>query len=685
MEVDLLRTFVTVAEARSYSRAAESMHFAQSTLSRQMARLEEEAGIKLLERSGRHVDCTVAGELLLPLARAIVARTDDALSLVRELAGRGPNAVRFGAVPSVMTLLLTPILISFLATYPSVTVDLAERDDTELEEAVARGELDCAVITPWDSKKVASRQLLTEEIMLLIPSNHRLANLRAVPLSMLASEDTLLPRASMNVSNVYVEALRRGGVSVKASYRASYPEFVKALVRRGLGVAPMPKSLCGPADLDGLIALPFDKPIYRDLTLIYPRDRPLSSGARLLANYVRAMLAGDRRLVTTEDASGRVRSPASATLAAFNQKVKRLVAGLVTPAEVTFNKATLTSPKAVGGKKVLYLALFMASQSMRQASAQLKLAADVLGWELSIVDCQLDPAIMADALITALSTKVDAVICHALDANTILDPLRALKTAGIPAIGFACGNREDLYRCEGTLGPEGWAKEGYQAFAAGYVFAGGARGVPIRIIRLDNPGVEIAEGRNKGFDEFVAEAKDAGADIEVLIKIDYRLADEMTAFPTAYTTMVVKAVEQYPQYNVIWSSIDHGLNLVRGELASAGLYDRSKVWCAVDCQPETFAEIHAGGAIKGTIGSPNSWSAWAMMNDLNRIFSGLQPLGGKGHGYPQYLVTKDNSTPPPAGQQASWDQYMEAEIQAGFTRIWTTGASGLTRKRVEGS
>jgi DNA-binding transcriptional LysR family regulator/ABC-type sugar transport system substrate-binding protein len=682
MEVDLLRTFVTVAEARSYSRAAESMHFAQSTLSRQMARLEEEAGIKLLERSGRHVECTVAGELLLPLARAIVARTDDAMRLVRELAGRGPNAVRFGAVPSVMTFVLTPILISFLATYPSVTVDLTEKDDTELEEAVARGELDCAVITPWDSKRVASRHLLTEEIMLLVPSNHRLANLRAVPMSLLVGEETLLPRASMNLSNVYVDALRRAGVSLKASYRASYPEFAKALARRGLGVAPMPKSLCGPAGLDGLVALSFDKPIYRDLALVYPRDRPLSSGARLLADYVRAMMAGGRPMVA--DTPQRMPRPDSATLAAFNQKVKRLVAGLVTPVEIPLNKATLASPRAVRGKKVLYLALFMASHSMRQVSAQLKLAADVLGWELSVVDCRLDPAVMADALITALSTRVDAVICHALDAKTILDPLRALKTAGIPAIGFACGNREDLYRCDGTLGPEGWAREAYWAFAAGYVFAGGARGVPIRIIRLDNPGVEIAEGRNKGFDEFVVEAKDAGADVEVLAKIDYRLADEMTAFPTAYTTMVVRAVEQHPLYNVVWASIDHGLNLVRGELATAGLFDRSKVWCAVDCQPETFAEIHAGGAIRGTIGSPNSWSAWAMMNDLNRIFSGLQPLGAKGFGYPQYLVTKDNTTPPPAGEQVSWDHYMEADIRAAFIRIWK-GTPRATRRRDEAS
>ncbi len=109
MELDLFKSFVAVAEARSFSRAARDMHSTQPTLSRQIARLEAELGTSLFERYGRHVECTASGELLLPLARAIITRTEEVVSLMREQAGGGPSTVRFGAAGNVFAL-LTPIL-----------------------------------------------------------------------------------------------------------------------------------------------------------------------------------------------------------------------------------------------------------------------------------------------------------------------------------------------------------------------------------------------------------------------------------------------------------------------------------------------------------------------------------------------------------------------------------------------
>ncbi len=292
MELDLFKSFVAVAEARSFSRAARAMHFTQPTLSRQIARLEKELGTQLFERYGRHVECTVSGQLLLPLARAIVTRTEEAVSLIREQAGDGSGGVRFGAVGNVMALFLTPVLVSFLDAYPTVSLELSEKDDAQLEEAVVSGELDCAVMTPWGSSRAAAQHLLTEEILLVMAQGHRLAGLPAAPLRMLAGESILLPRATMNAGNVAADALRRAGFEPRFSYRANYPELIKALVRRGFGVAPMPRMLLNPETLEGLVARPFAKPLFRDLNIIYPRDRPLPAGARALMSHIRAVVAG---------------------------------------------------------------------------------------------------------------------------------------------------------------------------------------------------------------------------------------------------------------------------------------------------------------------------------------------------------------------------------------------------------
>ncbi|HLA82493.1 MAG TPA: LysR family transcriptional regulator, partial [Thermoleophilia bacterium] len=87
MELDQLRSFIAVADTRSFTRAAALVHLSQPAISRQIARLETELGAKLFERYGRRVECTADGKLLLPLARSIVARTDDASRLIREHVG----------------------------------------------------------------------------------------------------------------------------------------------------------------------------------------------------------------------------------------------------------------------------------------------------------------------------------------------------------------------------------------------------------------------------------------------------------------------------------------------------------------------------------------------------------------------------------------------------------------------
>lgn len=287
METSLLRSFLAVAEARSFASAARAVHLTQPTLSRQIARLEAQLGVPLFERYARHVECTVSGELLVPLARAIVNRCDEAVSLIRQQAADGSCTIRCGGVGNVFTLLLAPILDSFHAAYPNVTVDLIEKDDADLEEAVTAGELDCGIITRWRETRAASQYLLTEEILLVVAEGHRLADQPTIRLPMLAGESLMLPRVSMNAGNILTDALRAAGVEPKVSYRSNYPALKKELVRRGFGVATFPKLLLAPETLEGLVAIPFEPQLTRELRLIYPRDRPLPAATRALMIHIR--------------------------------------------------------------------------------------------------------------------------------------------------------------------------------------------------------------------------------------------------------------------------------------------------------------------------------------------------------------------------------------------------------------
>jgi DNA-binding transcriptional LysR family regulator len=290
MELDQLRSFVAVAEVRSFTRAASLAHLTQPAISRQIARLEGELGVRLFERYGRRVECTPDGKLLLPMAKAIVTRADDAARIMREHAGMVSSRVRVGSTGTVFGHLLSPVLASFIKTYPKIHLDLIERDDTLLEEGVFNGELDCAIITAWGSSRAAMMPLLTEEIMLVVRTDHKMADAKMVALADLADELFLFPGHSLNTTNLLMDACRRAGFEPKVPYRVSYLELSKALVRQGLGIALLPKMFVPADTISGLVAIPLKEHVTRDLELIYSNERPLAVAARSLALHIRASL-----------------------------------------------------------------------------------------------------------------------------------------------------------------------------------------------------------------------------------------------------------------------------------------------------------------------------------------------------------------------------------------------------------
>lgn len=292
MELDQLRSFVAVAEARSFTRAASLVHLSQPAISRQIARLETELGAQLFERYGRRVECTADGRLLLPLARNIVARADDAARLIKEHVGTVSSKVSLGSTGTVFAYLLAPVLASFMKTYPGVHLDLLEKEDVLLEEAVMNGELDCAIVTAWGSPRAATTRILTEEILLLVPQGHRLTGDSPVSLVSLADEPILLPGHSMNMSNLLMDVCRRAGFEPRVPYRANYVELTRALVKQGLGVALIPKMLAVPETLDGLVTIPLVEHPARSLDLLYLREHPVSTAARALMIHIRASVAG---------------------------------------------------------------------------------------------------------------------------------------------------------------------------------------------------------------------------------------------------------------------------------------------------------------------------------------------------------------------------------------------------------
>src|SRR5690606_12757308 len=165
VNLEQLRGFAEIAATANFTRAAERLHIAQPTLSRQISTLETELGVELLHRARGHVALTAAGERLLPFARRMLADADTARSEMAELAGLKRGRIRLGATPTLCTSLVAEVLAEFRGRHPGVDIEILERGSRSLITALMEGALDLALIVTSVSSGAARAVLEREPIL----------------------------------------------------------------------------------------------------------------------------------------------------------------------------------------------------------------------------------------------------------------------------------------------------------------------------------------------------------------------------------------------------------------------------------------------------------------------------------------------------------------------------------------
>ena len=200
MELRHLRYFLAVAEALNFTKAAEQLRIAQPALGRQVRDLEDEIGVDLLKRSPRGVTLTAEGRLFLEEARDVLRRADESVKKVRALARGEYGELHIGYAPTPTVEILPPALAAFQKAVPGVKVLLHDMSSDEIVDGVRNGGLQLAV-TPWlAAERVPDLEfelLKDYPICAVLPTDHPLARLKAIPLEKIAAE----PLVTLNRKN----------------------------------------------------------------------------------------------------------------------------------------------------------------------------------------------------------------------------------------------------------------------------------------------------------------------------------------------------------------------------------------------------------------------------------------------------------------------------------------------------
>jgi DNA-binding transcriptional LysR family regulator len=244
MRFDLvdLQLFIAVADARSITRGAAGAHLSLASASARIKGLEAVLGVPLLRRGRRGVELTAAGECLLDHAR-IVIHNVDAMRGDLQAFSRGMKAtVRLLANTSGLSEYLPKVLAAFLAEHPHVSIDVEERESTDIAHAIATGAADIGLaaehVLPDSIERIAFSE---DRLVLVAPRHDELANRRQIDFREVVGRDFIgLTTASALHAHIAGHAARLGA---RLRFRARLNNFdaMGQMVAAGIGIAVMPE------------------------------------------------------------------------------------------------------------------------------------------------------------------------------------------------------------------------------------------------------------------------------------------------------------------------------------------------------------------------------------------------------------------------------------------------------------
>ena len=277
-----LQTFLTVAQAKSFSRAADTLHLTQPAISKRIQRLEADFGVSLFDRVGKQIHLTAAGNLLRPRAEALMSDLRDTQRLLHNLKQEVSGVLALATSHHVGLHRLSPVLRAFTASYPQVRLDMRFEDSEAAHELVrtARSEMAIVTLDPHGADDLEYLPVWDDPLCFVISEQHALAPKAAtatrISMAELTQQGVILPGLATYTGRIVVELFGSQGLTLTPSMSTNYLETIGMLVAAGLGWSVLPASMVG----EGLLTLSTDAPaLHRTLGCVTHPQRTLSNAA----------------------------------------------------------------------------------------------------------------------------------------------------------------------------------------------------------------------------------------------------------------------------------------------------------------------------------------------------------------------------------------------------------------------
>jgi DNA-binding transcriptional LysR family regulator len=288
VHLEELQWFVVLAQSEHVTDAAAELGITQPTLSRALARLEEQAGTQLFDRVNRRLRLNAYGQILLEHAQRSIAELQSAGERIAALRDPDTGRVRLAFLHSLANWYVPEQLRIFRESAPGVGFDLFQGPAHELTDRVRRGQSDIAITSPRPKGQgFVWHRLYVERLCLAVPPGHRLATRARVRLSAAAGEPFIALGEQSGLRQLTAELWAEDDLDPEIVFEATEIPTMEGLVAAGFGIAVVPVQSDGGDGKTVHIALS-NAGAKREVGLVWDRDRVLSPAADRFAHFLAA-------------------------------------------------------------------------------------------------------------------------------------------------------------------------------------------------------------------------------------------------------------------------------------------------------------------------------------------------------------------------------------------------------------
>jgi len=264
-----------VAEELNFSKAALRLYTAQPSLSQQIKDLEEDVGVRLLNRTKRKVELTEEGAVFLEQARLTLAQADKAVAMARQVSKARQLLLRIGFVPVAEIKIFPYILPNLRVQNPELKIELLSLNNLEQMRALKKGELDISFSRHnFHNDEIESKFVLREPLIFVLPKDHPLAKYERIPVKALNGIDFIIPaeEQSTTLHNTILEFAKHNNIELNIVQKADNISLNIKSVEAGLGCTILP-SYIEPLTTSNTVIRPLELELpYLDLYVSYRKS-----------------------------------------------------------------------------------------------------------------------------------------------------------------------------------------------------------------------------------------------------------------------------------------------------------------------------------------------------------------------------------------------------------------------------